>query len=571
MGDQSTIVLESEPPPETLEAALSNIEQTMRVGRRSETAFVVDGREAFNKLRSRQFENIFLYTRELIANARDATLQAGRRDPIYVDITPEHFSVRDSGIGMTRQDIEDFFLTLGSSGKTGENSLEGTLTGRFGIGAISALAESPEYKPEYVEIETIKNGETTRCRVFPTGKVQYLQPNGKPHSFGQGTKVTVKRKVSDIALEFKTIEEYCSYLDLPLYVSSGKKSRYLQINKAVTLDGAMVKADLYDPENDITGKIGLDLTNTHPMVTVVSNGFKVDTVDFDGVEGVVHGRALHPVISRFGVQRDDAFFRMVEIVSGIRKEMFESLGTMYPSLRGKEKTAAFEAIMDHLSKNMGDYPQGSSLLEIPLVADTAGENLSYRQIREKAGRETVFLIGKSDVDEYKKDPSKYTQPKHAPLIIDDRRIETILGKRNGVEYLAKQKTPKDEKEGENRLEERTITVITDETIALVNELNALLGHMPSVKEYLRRWGGREPVIEVVEPPGYTESYITFDPQKGILMINYPKITPWLRNGCAGRLALNLADWFTRREEHDYFPEARKGIIEFYSERGNGNR
>ena len=144
---------------------------------------------------------------------------------------------------------------------------------------------------------------------------------------------------------------------------------------------------------------------------------------------------------------------MVEIVSGKRKEIFESLGTMYPSLRGKEKTAAFEAIMDHLSKNMGDYPQGSSLLEIPLVADTAGENLSYRQIREKAGRETVFLIGKSDVDEYKKDPSKYTQPKHAPLIIDDRRIETILGKRNGVEYLAKQKTPKDEKEGENRLEE----------------------------------------------------------------------------------------------------------------------
>ncbi|MBI2576779.1 hypothetical protein HYV84_06190, partial [Candidatus Woesearchaeota archaeon] len=153
-----------------------------------------------------------------------------------------------------------------------------------------------------VEIETTKNGETTRCRVFPTGKVQYLEPKG----IDRGTKVTVKREVSDINLEVKTIEEYCSYLDLPLFVSSGKKTRYLQINKPVTLDGAKVTADLYDSENGITGNIGLDLKNDHPRVTVVSNGFKVDTLDLGGIVGVVYDGALNPVISRLGVRRDSA-------------------------------------------------------------------------------------------------------------------------------------------------------------------------------------------------------------------------------------------------------------------------
>ncbi|MBI2576778.1 hypothetical protein HYV84_06185 [Candidatus Woesearchaeota archaeon] len=265
---------------------------------------------------------------------------------------------------------------------------------------------------------------------------------------------------------------------------------------------------------------------------------------------------------------------MREIVGTKRKELFESLGTMYLSLRGKEKAAALDAILDQLSKNNGDYPDGSSLLEVPLVADTAGENLSYRQIREMTGSGTVFLIRESDVDGYKKDPSGYTQPTHAPLITDDRRIKNIFGKRNGVKYLTQLQNPKGEGKTDEQGTDRykpDYVVKTDEARRLVLELEALLEHMPSVKGYLTAWGRKKPVFEVVKPPHYVESLLTFDPDVGKLSIDNRKLKPWLGKGCAGRIAIELAEWLTRREGRDYFPEARKGIITFYTEREDGNR
>lgn len=82
--------------------------------------------------------------REYATNGRDATIEAGRTDAIEVTL-PNHLaptlSIRDYGVGLSKEDIASIYSQYGASTKRGTNSQ----TGMLGIGCKSALAYAPQF------------------------------------------------------------------------------------------------------------------------------------------------------------------------------------------------------------------------------------------------------------------------------------------------------------------------------------------------------------------------------------------------------------------------------------------
>jgi hypothetical protein len=97
----------------------------------------------------------------MVANAWDA-------DATRVDITHDDRAgkivIKDNGIGMTRSELQDYYLTVGhkrrQAGRVQTPQLRREPMGRKGIGKLSAFSIA-----EIVEVETIKNGEKTAFRM----------------------------------------------------------------------------------------------------------------------------------------------------------------------------------------------------------------------------------------------------------------------------------------------------------------------------------------------------------------------------------------------------------------------
>ena len=92
------------------------------------------------------YETPFAFVRENVQNAVDAVrIQAHRDgaqtdDPCYrIDITVEDQKVivHDNGVGMSPQDLENYFWTIGASGKRTEEALAAGCVGTFGIGGFA--------------------------------------------------------------------------------------------------------------------------------------------------------------------------------------------------------------------------------------------------------------------------------------------------------------------------------------------------------------------------------------------------------------------------------------------------
>lgn len=92
------------------------------------------------------YETPHAFIRENVQNAIDAVRIQALRDGadvcgdqyrIDVEIAKTAVTVRDSGIGMSRQQLQEYFWTIGSSGKRGEEAREAGCVGMFGIGGFA--------------------------------------------------------------------------------------------------------------------------------------------------------------------------------------------------------------------------------------------------------------------------------------------------------------------------------------------------------------------------------------------------------------------------------------------------
>ena len=104
-------------------------------------------------------KNVFI--RELIQNSHDSiqrrkAVEDGFGGRIDIETRPAdlQFSIRDNGIGMSQQDLQDYLSSIGKSGTRLEKGEVAGLIGQFGIGFLSAFVVAKR-----VEVRTCHLGE----------------------------------------------------------------------------------------------------------------------------------------------------------------------------------------------------------------------------------------------------------------------------------------------------------------------------------------------------------------------------------------------------------------------------
>ena len=94
--------------------------------------------------------------RELLQNSMDACKIAKNKYDIKISLKKDKsgkilLSVKDNGVGMSLDDIKNYYLTIGKSGKKSESNIE-NLVGKFGIGALSMFLVS-----DFIYVQTKKS------------------------------------------------------------------------------------------------------------------------------------------------------------------------------------------------------------------------------------------------------------------------------------------------------------------------------------------------------------------------------------------------------------------------------
>ncbi len=139
--------------------------------------------------------------RELVQNAVDACrecmndVKAGEEEPhviVKVDTQKKLFTITDTGKGMTLKEIEQYFLTIGSSYNGDVNWQKKRdaehiyRTGRFGIGVLAAYLLGPE-----IVVETRSRSGETGYRFKASLEDKFIQIDKAPDA-AFGTKIEIK-------------------------------------------------------------------------------------------------------------------------------------------------------------------------------------------------------------------------------------------------------------------------------------------------------------------------------------------------------------------------------------------
>lgn len=182
-----------------------------------------------------------IFIRELVSNASDALNKMRFRrltesdilNPeldLKIDITLDKenavFSIEDSGIGMTKQDLIDNIGTVASSGtlnflsqlKEQEKTLDGQLIGQFGVGFYSVFMVTDE-----ITIETrFASTDSKAYKWTSKGEENFTIEEIEKES--RGTKISFKLKddFKEYAEDYQvktTLKKYSNFVDFPVFVN----------------------------------------------------------------------------------------------------------------------------------------------------------------------------------------------------------------------------------------------------------------------------------------------------------------------------------------------------------------
>ncbi len=172
----------------------------------------------------------FAFLRENVQNAFDAIRmqryrekRAGvaREHKITIILDGNRLSISDTGIGMTKADLANFFWSIGKSGKHTTEAKSAGVVGTFGIGGMANFGVCSR-----LEV-------TTRTRVANetiisfanhdelSAKVNCVFYKSGPLTFEPGTTVTgtlIKQISSDEIIAY--LEPIVRYLDVPIFVGN---------------------------------------------------------------------------------------------------------------------------------------------------------------------------------------------------------------------------------------------------------------------------------------------------------------------------------------------------------------
>ena len=206
------------------------------------------------------YTNKEVFIRELISNSSDACDKArflAVQNPDYLgdnkelkiiietDRNTKTFSITDTGVGMTKNDLVKNLGTIAKSGTTSfieaiskGNSLN--LIGQFGVGFYSTYLVSNKV------VVTSKNvDDNQHVWVSTAGSSFTVSKDPRGNTLGRGTKITLYLKEDSV--EFcetdtvkKNIKKYSEFIDYPIY---------MKINKTYTEEE---ETDEYENETDTT-------------------------------------------------------------------------------------------------------------------------------------------------------------------------------------------------------------------------------------------------------------------------------------------------------------------------------
>lgn len=158
--------------------------------------------------------------RELLQNSMDACKIAKNKYDIKISLKKDKsgkilLSVKDNGVGMSLDDIKNYYLTIGKSGKKSESNIE-NLVGKFGIGALSMFLVS-----DFIYVQTKKSGDTPiSFRMYTnntsSNKEVKLESNMYPFNEDSYTyiELELKEKLKSEIEKLDKIDEYLRYFNL---------------------------------------------------------------------------------------------------------------------------------------------------------------------------------------------------------------------------------------------------------------------------------------------------------------------------------------------------------------------
>lgn len=192
--------------------------------------------------------------REVISNARDASVMvdADKQRPIEIalpsSLSPS-FTVRDYGVGMSPDDVENIYAKYGGSTKR-ENFNQ---IGAFGLGAKSPLAYASSFY-----VETTKDGVTSKFNVSRESMTNVIDivsesSTGEP----DGTLIVIPSDVKDVSKFKEAVDQFmhlCS--DVPMIVDGVPMDYcddYIQVTEVVL-----------DEETGLKGRVWC-MTDSRPV------------------------------------------------------------------------------------------------------------------------------------------------------------------------------------------------------------------------------------------------------------------------------------------------------------------
>lgn len=174
--------------------------------------------------------------REIISNALDATTRAKSARPIEIKSPSPldtSFSVRDYGNGLSEQEVEDLYTSLGASSK---KEVEDEI-GFFGIGALSPLAYVEQFtvqsfKDGNVDIYSIYAGDDGVPQVAKISSGKSKEPNGLKVSYNvKRDEITAFAADIISTLTYIPPERYsCPALQVSYYKTTLKTNKDLSIS-----------------------------------------------------------------------------------------------------------------------------------------------------------------------------------------------------------------------------------------------------------------------------------------------------------------------------------------------------
>ncbi|MFP4546753.1 MAG: molecular chaperone HtpG [Fidelibacterota bacterium] len=219
---------------------------TEQKGRKSNYKFKAELHQLLDLIVHSLYKHPEIFLRELISNASDALNKARFLEltdkeiidkdaefaiKINVDKDKKTFSIEDSGIGMTRDELKTNIGTVANSGtlnyikelQAKGETVSGDMIGKFGVGFYSVFMVADEV---IVETKSAIPGEPAH-RWISDGKEKYTIEEIDKKSRGTKISFRLKDEHEEFAEEYRIksiIKKYSNFVDFPIYVNDEKEN-----------------------------------------------------------------------------------------------------------------------------------------------------------------------------------------------------------------------------------------------------------------------------------------------------------------------------------------------------------